>query len=151
MQTVLQVIKLLQTLIQVIKGNCKMEKGTIYKFLAITLLILSIALLLYEMFPLIHGDVTEDKVLNGLKIPSVLFVIHLVMKAMIPGQYPFISDVLQQLNGMPIILLVLSLIILFVYIKTEKAEYYDVFKYIFGSFIGSFIQKSTSKIQSGDK
>ncbi len=128
-----------------------MEKGTIYKFLAVFLLLISIGLLLYEMFPLIHGEVTEEKVFNALKLPGVLFVAHLVLKLMVPGEYPYIENIFQQLNGMPIILLVLSLIILFVYLKSDKELYFDVFKYIFGIFTGSLIPKSVSKNQSGEK
>jgi len=128
-----------------------MEKGTIYKFLAMLLLLLSIAILLYELFPLIRGEITESQILNGVKIPGVLFICHLLLKVMIPGEYPYLADIFQQLNGMPIILLALSLVVLLVYLKSDNNTYYDLFKFIFGSFIGSFIQKNTSKNQLGEK
>lgn len=126
-----------------------MKKETIYRFLSVFLVITAVAVLLYEIVPLLRGHITEQQIYDVLTIPGLLLLSSVVIKAMIPGEMVYIADLLHQLNGLPIVLLVLSLIVLAVYMKIGKESYFDVFKFIFGSFIGSYIQKNTSKNLSG--
>lgn len=126
-----------------------MKKETIYRFLSVFLVITAVAVLLYEIVPLLRGHITEQQIYDVLTIPVLLLLSSVVIKAMIPGEMSYVADLLNQLNGLPIVLLVLSLIVLAVYMKIGKESYFDVFKFIFGSFIGSYIQKNTSKNLSG--
>lgn len=127
-----------------------LTKDTIYKYLSTFLVITAVAVLIYEVLPLLRSHITKQQFYDVLKIPGLLLIGSVVIKAMIPGEIPYISNVFHLLEGLPIVLLVLSIIILVVYMKIEKESYFDVFKFIFGSFVGSVIQKNTSRKVIGD-
>ncbi len=128
-----------------------MEKDTVLKYLSLFLIVAAVSVLIYEVLPLLRSPITKQQIIDAIKIPCVLIIGSVVIKVMTPGEIPYLSDLFNQLNGLPVMLLGLSLIILAVYIKTEKENYFDVFKLIFSSFVGSFIQKNASKYQRDNK
>ena len=122
----------------------KTTKKNLFDILSIIIIILLIISVLFELYPMLNNDnITLHEVKNSLIVPSILLLLHTIIKA-IGGELLWLSNTLESLEGLPLILLILLIILGVTYSISKDKMYIDFAKVIFGSFAGAFAQKKIS-------
>jgi len=122
----------------------KTTKKNLFDILSIIIIILLIASVLFEFYPMLNNDnITLHEVKNSLIVPGMLLLLHTIIKA-IGGELLWLSNTVESLEGLPLILLILLIILGVTYSISKDKMYFDFAKVIFGSLAGALAQKKIS-------
>jgi len=122
----------------------KPTKKNIFDILIFGAILLFILAFLISYYPLINDKEITISIIEKKSILPAIFLLLIIIIKVIAGEFIWLTNAFNGLDGLPLFLLAILIILIIIYAFDKDKEYLVFAKYLVDSFIGAFTQQTIS-------